>query len=92
MRSLDELRTVQRATVLKAGTRAGSLVRRDNAVVFDYDQAYLDRGGDAVAWTLPLSPSPVVTHAPGALPPFFSGLLPEGRRLTALRLAAIPFT
>jgi serine/threonine-protein kinase HipA len=27
----------------------------------------------------------VVTHAPGALPPFFSGLLPEGRRLTALR-------
>ncbi len=29
----------------------------------------------------------MVTHAAGALPPFFSGLLPAGRRLTALRSA-----
>ena len=87
MKPLDELRGVERATVLKAGRRAGSLLRRNDAVVFAYDQDYVDGAGGAVATTLPVSPSAVVTHAPGALPPFFSGLLPEGRRLDALRLA-----
>lgn len=85
MRPLDELRGIGRATVLKAGTLAGTLERRTESVVFAYDSGYLAAGGEAVATTLPPSPDPVVTHAPGALPPFFSGLLPEGRRLTALR-------
>jgi serine/threonine-protein kinase HipA len=87
MRPLDELRFVERVAVLKQGTRAGSLERRPEAVVFAYDEGYRRSGGPAVATTLPLSEDPVVTHAPGALPPFFSGLLPEGRRLTALRRA-----
>ncbi|MCJ7628857.1 MAG: HipA N-terminal domain-containing protein, partial [Longimicrobiales bacterium] len=87
MKPLDELRGVERATVLKAGIRAGSLLRRVDAVVFSYDRDYEDGGGRAVATTLPVSLSAVITHAPGALPPFFSGLLPEGRRLSALRLA-----
>lgn len=38
-----------------------------------------------MAATLPLSETPVLTHAAGAIPPFFAGLLPEGRRLQALR-------
>lgn len=38
----------------------------------------------AVATTLPLTEEPVRTHA-GAVPPFFAGLLPEGRRLSSLR-------
>ena len=87
MRPLGELRRVERAAVLKGGIRAAVLERRTDAVVFTYDAEYLARAGDAVATTLPLSRAPVVTHAPGALPPFFSGLLPEGRRLTALRTA-----
>ena len=87
MKPLDELRGVERAVVLKAGMPAGNLHRQTDAVLFAYDRDYVEDGGDAVATSLPLSPSPVVTHAPGALPPFFSGLLPEGRRLTALRLA-----
>lgn len=87
MRLLDELRGVEGAVVFKAGTTAGSLQRRTDAVVFAYDRDYVEGGGGAVATTLPVSPSPVITHAPGALPPFFSGLLPEGRRLAALRLA-----
>ncbi len=87
MRSLGELRQVERAAVLKGGLRAAVLERRTDAVVFTYVAEYLARAGDAVATTLPLSPEPVVTHAPGALPSFFSGLLPEGRRLTALRIA-----
>jgi serine/threonine-protein kinase HipA len=87
MRPLDELRVVERAAVFKQGVRAASLLRRRDAVVFAYDDAYLPSGGAPVATTLPVSPEPIVTHAPGALPPFFSGLLPEGRRLAALRSA-----
>ncbi len=87
MRELEDLRAVERATVLKEGTRAATLRRRREAVEFAYDENYLVAGGPPVATTLPLSRDPVVTHAPGALPPFFSGLLPEGRRLTALRAA-----
>jgi serine/threonine-protein kinase HipA len=88
VRPLDELRFVERADVLKQGAIAGRLERRPNAIVFAYDDDYLGSGGLPVAATLPLRVEPLVTHAPGALPPFFSGLLPEGRRLTALRGAA----
>lgn len=84
---LDELRTVVRATVLKQGVRAATLERWSHALVFAYDEAYLGGRGAPVATTLPLSEEPVVTHAAGALPPFFAGLLPEGRRLAALRRA-----
>jgi serine/threonine-protein kinase HipA len=87
MRPLDELRSVESATVLKQDVPAGTLQRRRDAVVFSYDEAYVAAGGPPVATTLPVTTDPVVTHAPGALPPFFSGLLPEGRRLTALRSA-----
>jgi serine/threonine-protein kinase HipA len=79
---------VERAVVLKQGVMAGRLRRRTDAVVFDYDEDYVAAGGPPVATTLPVGRDPVVTHAAGALPPFFSGLLPEGRRLTALRSAA----
>lgn len=87
MTALDELRDVERADVLKQGARAGRLTRRADAVEFAYEEEYVHAGGPPVATTLPLSSAPVVTHAPGALPPFFSGLLPEGRRLSALRTA-----
>ena len=87
MRALQDLRAVERASVFKGGAPAGSLERRRDAVVFAYDDGYLRGEGPPVATTLPLSSEPVVTHAAGALPPFFSGLLPEGRRLSALRAA-----
>jgi serine/threonine-protein kinase HipA len=83
---LEALKLVERAWVYKKDRLAGLLVRRTDSVAFTYLPEYLDEGGPAVASTLPLSPSAVVTAA-GALPPFFSGLLPEGRRLTALRTA-----
>ncbi len=87
MRPLEEFRTVERATVLKAGVRAATLERRPNAVAFRYEPDYLAGGGPPVATSLPLTPAPLVTHTAGALPPFFSGLLPEGRRLHLLRTA-----
>jgi serine/threonine-protein kinase HipA len=87
MRPLEEFRYVDEADVLKGGKNAGRLVRRKDAVLFEYDPGYVEDGGTPVATTLPLEGPPVITHAPGALPPFFSGLLPEGRRLTGLRSA-----
>jgi len=88
VRPLDELLLVERAYVFKAGVEAALLERLDHAVRFSYLPSYLASNGRAVATTLPVSDAPVTTHAPGALPPFFSGLLPEGRRLSALQRAA----
>jgi len=87
MTPLTELRRVERATVLKGGVPAAVLERRSDAIVFTYQGGYVERGAPPVATSLPTSHTPVVTHSAGALPPFFSGLLPEGRRLSALREA-----
>lgn len=87
MRLLDELRGVERASVFKGAVKAATLHRRPDSVEFAYHGDYLVDGAPPVATTLPASREALRTHAPGALPPFFSGLLPEGRRLTALRTA-----
>ncbi|WP_405282512.1 HipA domain-containing protein [Gaopeijia maritima] len=87
MTSLSELRGVERAVVYKSGVRAATLERRPNAVAFQYEPDYLAAGGQAVATSLPLGEERLVTHSAGALPPFFAGLLPEGRRLHLLRSA-----
>ncbi|MCX6432261.1 MAG: HipA domain-containing protein, partial [Actinobacteria bacterium] len=80
------LRGVDAADVLKGDRRAATLRRTPHGIVFRYDDGYLGEGGPAVATTLPLSSEPLVTAA-GAVPAFFAGLLPEGRRLTAVREA-----
>ena len=77
-------REVGTAHVLKDGVPAATLTRVEGEVEFAYATAYLEAGGRAVATTLPLSEEPVRTVG-GAVPAFFANLLPEGRRLTALR-------
>lgn len=73
-----------RADVYKAGVLVAQLARRHDHVEFRYLADHVD--GPAVATTLPAGPDVVVT--PGrAVPAYFSGLLPEGRRLTALQTA-----
>ena len=84
---VDELRSVERALVYKAGTEAGVLERRAGGVSFAYQDKYLAAGLPAVASTLPLRSEPYQAAA-GAVPPFFAGLLPEGARLDALVAAA----
>ncbi|GAB4099162.1 type II toxin-antitoxin system HipA family toxin [Sinomonas halotolerans] len=74
------------ADVYKAGVLAARLERHAGGTRFSYLPGYLAAGGEAVATTLPLSPRPVDAAA-GAVPPFFTGLLPEGRRLASLRRA-----
>jgi serine/threonine-protein kinase HipA len=72
------------ADVYKAGVLAARLERHGGGTRFSYLPAYLASGGAAVATTLPLGGEPVLSAA-GAAPPYFTGLLPEGRRLNALR-------
>lgn len=81
---LRQLRLVDSADVFKAGTLAGALLRQPDRTEFRYRPAYLDAEGPPVAWSLPLRAEPFVAPA-AAVPAFFAGLLPEGRRLTALR-------
>lgn len=79
---------VDHADVYKAGILAASLTRHADDVVFAYDPAYLaDETAPAVAYRLPKTDQPVVTHA-SHVHPFFAGLLPEGMRLQATITAA----
>jgi serine/threonine-protein kinase HipA len=72
------------ADIYKSGVLAARLERHDGGTRFSYLPAYLTSGGPAVASSLPLTSEPVLSAA-GAAPPYFTGLLPEGRRLNALR-------
>ena len=83
--ALEDLKRVTTADVYKGGVPAGTLTRDEQGTItFRYLEGY---AGDPVASTLPVAQDPV-TAAGGGLPPFFSGLLPEGHRLTVLRTAA----
>lgn len=74
---------IEQANVFKRGTLAAQLRRTAQGVEFAYEAEYATKGR-AIASSLPLTDVPIVTPA-GAVPPFFAGLLPEGRRLSALR-------
>lgn len=85
---LDELIDIDRADVYRSGDLVANLVRHRDRVEFAYLPEVVDSaiGTRPVASTLPIVAESVVT--PGrSVPPFFAGLLPEGRRLTALRTA-----
>jgi serine/threonine-protein kinase HipA len=81
---LRQLRLVNSADVYKAGVLAGTLRRLHDRTEFSYLPGYLDSAHQAVAWSLPLTAEASIAPA-AAVPAFFAGLLPEGRRLTALR-------
>jgi serine/threonine-protein kinase HipA len=85
-RELRDLRRVDTADVHVGEELAAELHRTPTGTRFRYLPAHLARRGRPVATSLPLSSDEVVTPA-GALPPFFAGLLPEGRRLMAVRSA-----
>jgi serine/threonine-protein kinase HipA len=83
--SLQDLAEVVEADVYKAGRLAAVLHRGPTSTDFRYVADYLDdRSTPPIASTLPKS-SLVVRTPAGSVPAFFAGLLPEGRRLTALR-------
>lgn len=83
MSDLDGLLDIDVADVHKGTRVAGVLRREHNRVVFEYVEGY---DGPDVATTLPRDDSQAAAP-PGAVPPFFAGLLPEGRRLAVLQQA-----
>lgn len=83
---LSELGSVVAADVYKAGYLAARLRRTSAGVEFAHLPEYVASGRRPVATTLGFDVDAVVTPA-GAVPPFFAGLLPEGRRLSNLRRA-----
>jgi serine/threonine-protein kinase HipA len=83
---LEQLRTVGQADVYKAGRHAATLIRVRDGSELRYLDDWIAAARPPIATTLPVTPEPVV-RAGGALPAFFAGLLPEGRRLGALRRA-----
>ena len=73
------------ADVWEGPCPAATLHRDDTGVTtFSYTAEAISKQGPVVATTLPVVPEPVVTPH-GALPNFFSNLLPEGRRLSTLK-------
>jgi serine/threonine-protein kinase HipA len=81
---MTEPTAVQRADVHKHGRHAATLERTPDGVRFAYLPQWLDEKGPPVALSLPVTATPVLRPG-GALPAFFTGLLPEGRRLGLLR-------
>lgn len=79
-----DLTLVDRADVYKGGELAAHLERTEDGIAFRYTTDWIRNAGPPVASTLPVAADAVVAPA-GAVPPFFAGLLPEGRRLSALR-------
>ena len=82
----EGFRTAQVADVWRQGRRAATLRREPEGTLFSYRADYRAAGHPPVATSLPTKAEPSRTQA-GAVPLFFAGLLPEGRRLTSLRRA-----
>ena len=82
---MTSMRHVKTADVYRDGELAGQIERTDHGASFRYLPAFLERhgAGAAIAFRLPPSREPVVTHGAN-LHPFFAGLLPEGQRFVAL--------
>lgn len=81
---LSDHRHVKRADVYKQGRLAATLERTAEGVAFTYLPSWIHEGGPAIASSLPVTTIAQIRPG-GALPAYFSGLLPEGRRLGALR-------
>ena len=81
--NVERLKRVEVAAVWMAGQRCARFTRDKGGITFAYATGYR---GPPVATTLPLDGGNVHL-AGGAVPPFFAGLLPEGRRLSAIRRA-----
>lgn len=81
---MDDPTRIDSADVYKGDHHAGTLRRVGDDTVFAYEKDYLDSDLPAVCTTIPKTTAETRAHG-GAVPAFFAGLLPEGRRLIALQ-------
>lgn len=85
-RNIQDLGDVQKADIYKGDHLAASLSRTEKGVKFEYTPEYLESALPQIAHSLPKIIEPQIGSA-GGVPPFFAGLLPEGRRLHVLQRA-----
>lgn len=74
------------AQVFKQDRLAATLHKSRDGVTFAYLPEYVESGNPPIAISLPVTAEPMFFPG-GAVPPFFAGMLPEGRRLSVLRRA-----
>ena len=80
-------RSVERLDIFQNETRAGQLLRTSKGCAFEFDDAFFAAHRDlpgGLATTLPFARKRTEVEG-DSLPTYFAGLLPEGRRLTALQ-------
>lgn len=88
IQDFQELKHVRTADVYRGRELAGTISRLpDGSIEFSYAKEYRASGMTGIATSLPVSEEPYRSGS-GSLPAFFSGLLPEGHRLTVLKDAA----
>ena len=85
-RDIKDLGQVQQADVYKGKNLAATLSRTEKGIQFEYTSEYLESSLPQIALNLPKIIEPQIVTA-GGVPPFFAGLLPEGRRLHVLQRA-----
>lgn len=79
--TIEEFKYVRQAEEYRGETFAAALTRQsDGTIAFEFTDVFIAAGAAAIATSLPVDSSTVVGPA-GGLPPFFTGLLPEGHRL-----------
>jgi len=79
-------RSVEKLDIFQNEIRAGSLLRTAKGCAFEYDDAFFTAHKDSpggIATTLPFSRRRTEIEG-DSLPTYFAGLLPEGRRLSAM--------
>lgn len=86
--NFQALKNVRKADVYRGRDLVGAINRlSDGSLEFSYTEGYLASGLPGIATSLPASGGPYISGS-GSLAAFFSGLLPEGHRLTVLKDAA----
>lgn len=81
---MNNFKDIQVLRIYKGGTFAGILQRTEQGCEFSQDRAFIESSQyDYFSYCIPKSTQKIVIQGDN-LPPFFAGLLPEGRRLNAL--------
>lgn len=71
------------ADIYKKDLLAATFTKTDGILELRYRPEYIAANGRPIATTLPITAEPMISKG-GAAPAYFSGLLPEGRRLSAI--------
>jgi len=79
-----DFKTINQLNIFKKQELAGTLARTDDGCQFELDSNFIAHSNEPYfSYCIPKNQSKIIMQGDN-LPPFFAGLLPEGRRLHAL--------